>query len=107
MKPEITERRHAYWRKNLQVLATLLSVWFIVSFGCGILLADYLDQFRIKGFKLGFWFGHQGSIVIFVILIVIYAKWMNAVDREFGVEEADTDKSKKEPSDTDAGPMHH
>lgn len=106
MKPDQSSRRHAYWRKNLQVLATLLTVWFVVSFGCGILLADFLDQFRFMGFKLGFWFGQQGSIVVFVVLIVIYAKWMNSVDKEFGVDESDTD-SNETTSGNENGPLGH
>lgn len=79
--------RAAYWRANLSLLVKLLAVWFIVSFGFGILLKDWLDQFHILGFKLGFWFAQQGSIYVFVALIFIYAFKMRALDREFGVDD--------------------
>lgn len=73
-----------YWRKNLSWLAGLLVVWFVVSYGCGILFVEQLDRIRIPGtgFKLGFWFAQQGSIVVFVILIAIYVRVMNRLDRE-------------------------
>ncbi|NNC89247.1 MAG: DUF4212 domain-containing protein [Akkermansiaceae bacterium] len=78
------EARARYWRKNLSVLAGLLSVWFLVSHGCGILWVDQLDKIRIPGtgFKLGFWFAQQGSIYVFVVLIAIYVLVMNRLDRE-------------------------
>lgn len=81
------ERRRAYWRANLRYLVILLSIWFAVSFGCGVLFADALDQIRIGGFKLGFWFAQQGSIYVFVALIFVYVWLMNRLDRRFGVEE--------------------
>ena len=81
------ENRKAYWTRNLRVLLSLLAVWFVVSYGFGILLADWLDQFRVFGFKLGFWFAQQGSIYIFVILIFVYVGIMNKIDREFDVHE--------------------
>ena len=77
----------AYWKTNLKYLAILLSIWFIVSFGFGILLVDQLDHIRIGGFKLGFWFAQQGSEVVFVILIFVYVALMNRLDRKFGVHE--------------------
>ncbi len=79
----------AYWSRNLRYLAILLAIWFAVSFGCGILFADALDAVRIPGtgFKLGFWFAQQGSIYVFVVLIFVYARLMNRLDREFGVAE--------------------
>lgn len=76
-----------YWQANLKLLLKLLTVWFSVSFGCGIILADWLDQFSIAGFKLGFWFSQQGAIYIFVVLIFVYAKQMKALDRQFGLED--------------------
>jgi putative solute:sodium symporter small subunit len=79
--------RRAYWRKNLGYLLALLSVWFFVSYGCGILLVDQLDRVRIGGFKLGFWFAQQGSIYTFVALIFVYVVLMNRLDRRFGVAE--------------------
>lgn len=80
-----------YWRKNLQYLAVLLSIWFIVSYGFGILLVEQLDRIRIGGFGLGFWFAQQGSIYVFVILIFVYVRLMNRLDREFGFDEQEHD----------------
>lgn len=77
----------AYWRKNLLYLSILLGIWFLVSFGAGILFVDWLDQFRFFGFKLGFWFAQQGSIYAFVILIFVYVGLMNRLDREFDLRE--------------------
>lgn len=77
--------RQAYWRANLKLLGILLTVWFVVSFGFGILMEDWLNQFQLFGFKLGFWFAQQGSIFTFVALIFIYAFRMRALDRRFGV----------------------
>ena len=79
----------AYWRANLRLLAALLTIWFLVSYGCGILLVDWLDQFRIPGtgFPLGFWFAQQGSIYVFTALVFVYVAAMNRLDRRFGVSE--------------------
>ena len=77
----------AYWRKNLRYLLFLLSIWFTVSFGCGILFAEELNQFQLGGFKLGFWFAQQGSIYVFVLLIFVYVALMNRLDKAYGVEE--------------------
>ena len=82
----------AYWQANLALLAKLLLVWFVVSFGCAILFVDRLDQFSFFGFKLGFWFAQQGAIYVFVALIFIYAWRINGIDRAFGVND-DTEKS--------------
>ncbi len=76
-----------YWKKNLKYLAILLSIWFVVSYGFGIILVDQLDKIRIGGFKLGFWFSQQGSILVFVILIFVYVRLMNKLDRQFRVQE--------------------
>lgn len=76
-----------YWLANLRLVAILLCVWFVVSFGCGILLVDVLNQIQIGGFKLGFWFAQQGSIVVFVVLIFVYAALANRLDREYDVDE--------------------
>ncbi len=75
--------KNDYWIANLKLVAGLLLIWFFVSFGCGILFADYLDQFTFFGFKLGFWFAQQGSIYIFVILIFIYINQMKKLDQKF------------------------
>ena len=76
-----------YWRMNLRYLAILLTIWFAVSFGCGILFVDELNRLRIGGAKLGFWFAQQGSIYVFVVLIFVYVYLMNRLDRKFGVGE--------------------
>lgn len=84
---ETEDRNRAYWRANLMLMLMLLAVWFSVSFLAGIVFVDWLDQFRLFGYKLGFWFSQQGAIYFFVALIFIYAWRMNAIDRRFGVEE--------------------
>ncbi|MHC4190073.1 MAG: DUF4212 domain-containing protein [Planctomycetota bacterium] len=71
-----------YWKKNLQYLAVLLSIWFVVSYGFSIILVDVLDKIKIGGFKLGFWFSQQGSIFVFVIM-----RLMNKLDKKYDVEE--------------------
>jgi putative solute:sodium symporter small subunit len=83
----MNSKAQQYWRQNLIYLASLLAVWFIVSYGAGILLVDWLDQFRLGGFKLGFWFAQQGSIYVFVVLIFIYVWLMNRLDRKFDFDE--------------------
>jgi len=75
----------AYWRANLRLMGILLTLWFVVSFGCGILLVEPLNQIRIGGFKLGFWIAQQGSIYFFVILIFVYVILMKRLDRQYGV----------------------
>lgn len=84
---ESEEQKTAYWRRNIQLMLTLLAVWFGVSFGCGILLVDVLNQIPFFGFKLGFWFAQQGAIYAFVALIFIYVVKMNQLDKEFNVSE--------------------
>lgn len=74
--------RARYWRKNLSWLGGLLFVWFLVSYGCGILFVDQLDKFKLGGVPLGFWFAQQGSIYVFVVLIAIYVLVMNKLDKE-------------------------
>ena len=73
-----------YWKENLKYVFTLLAVWFIVSFGFGILFKENLDAFSIGGFKLGFWFAQQGSMYTFVILIFIYVRLINKLDKKYG-----------------------
>lgn len=85
------QQRRAYWRRNLTYVAVLLGVWALVSFGAGIFFADWLDQYRFGGFKLGFWFSQQGSIYVFVLLIFVYVFLMNRLDRRFDVDERDED----------------
>ncbi|TDF35043.1 DUF4212 domain-containing protein [Alteromonadaceae bacterium M269] len=81
------QQKAAYWRSNISLMLKLLAVWFIVSFGFGILLVDVLNQIPLFGFKLGFWFAQQGAIYVFVLLIFVYVKKMNDIDKEFGVDE--------------------
>jgi len=78
-----------YWKANLRLVASLLCIWFLVSYGFGILLVDVLNRVRIPGtgFPLGFWFAQQGSIYVFVVLIFVYVWRMNRLDAEFGVAE--------------------
>ena len=84
----MTEKnKKAYWKENLRYLTILLSIWFVVSYVFGIFLVDQLNAIRIAGFKLGFWFAQQGSMYVFVILIFVYVKWMNKLDKKYGVDE--------------------
>ena len=83
-------QRTAYWRANLRLLAMLLAVWFLVSFGCSILLVDWLDQFHVCGFPVGFWIAQQGSIYVFILLIWIYVWRIDRLDRKFNVHEDDS-----------------
>jgi putative solute:sodium symporter small subunit len=79
----------SYWRRNVIYVSALLAVWFVVSYVFGILLVDQLNRVRIPGtgFELGFWFAQQGSIYVFVVLIFVYVRLMNRLDKEFGVSE--------------------
>ena len=83
--------RQKYWKANVAIVAALLCVWAFVSFGCGILLAPWLDQFMVPGTKypLGFWFAQQGSIYVFVLLIVVYVVLMNRLDRNYKADGGD------------------
>lgn len=77
----------AYWRANIRYVLILLAIWFIVSYGAGILFKEALDTIKIGGFKLGFWFAQQGSMYVFVILIFIYVRLMNRLDKKYGYDE--------------------
>jgi putative solute:sodium symporter small subunit len=81
------EKLEAYWRQNLTYIVILLAIWFTVSYLCGIIFANALDSIKFFGFPLGFWFANQGSEVIFVILIAVYVKLMNALDIKYDVHE--------------------
>ena len=85
--------RRGYWQRNVRYLTALLLCWFVVSYVLGILLVEPLNRVRLfgSGFKLGFWFAQQGSIYVFVVLIFLYVKLMNRLDREFGVAEDEDD----------------
>ena len=82
-----TNNLQNYWKTNLKYLSILLFIWFLVSYGCGILFAEQLNTIRIGGFKLGFWFAQQGSIYVFVVLIFVYVSLMNKLDKEYDVDE--------------------
>lgn len=81
------ENRSAYWKANLSLLTVLLIVWFVVSYGFGILLVEPLNAISLGGYKLGFWFAQQGSIYVFLVLIFVYAFAMDLLDRKFDVHE--------------------
>jgi putative solute:sodium symporter small subunit len=78
---------HGYWKATLSLLTRILVIWFLVSFGAGILFADWLNNFYLGGYPLGFWFAQQGSMYIFIILIFYYGKKMGEIDRKFDVHE--------------------
>ena len=75
-----------YWRENLRYLVVLLTIWFLVSYGASIFFVDALNEIKIAGFKLGFWFAQQGSIYIFIILIFVYVRLMNKLDKKYGYD---------------------
>ncbi|EFP95217.1 DUF4212 domain-containing protein [Vibrio caribbeanicus] len=81
------QKAQAYWQKNVRLMMILMVIWFAVSFGCGILFVEQLNQFQIGGYKLGFWFAQQGSIYTFLAIIFYYAWKMRRIDREFDVDE--------------------
>ncbi len=80
-------KQKAYWNENLVYIIVLLSIWFFVSFVCGIMAVDQLDAMKIGGFPLGFWFANQGSLVTFVVLIWVYVWLMNKLDVKYDVHE--------------------
>ncbi len=84
-----SQNASAYWKENIKYLAILLAIWFAVSYGAGILFKDALNEFTLGGFKLGFWFAQQGSIYVFVVLIFVYVRIMNMLDKKYGYDEAD------------------
>ena len=84
---EKQKKASAYWKVNVRYLFILLAIWFIVSYGAGILFKDALDSIRLGGFKLGFWFAQQGSIYVFVVLIFVYVRLMNKLDKKYGYDE--------------------
>lgn len=83
----MNNKNQKYWKSNLKIVFSLLIIWFISSFGFGILFSDYLDKFQLGGFKLGFWFAQQGSIYMFVVLIFLYVWLMKRLDRRLSEEE--------------------
>ncbi len=91
MADDSTARHKEYWRRNIRYVGMLLAVWFLVSFGFGIILVEPLNAFTLPGtaYPLGFWFAQQGAIYVFVVLIFVYVKLMNGLDAEFDVSEED------------------
>ena len=83
----MNKRNNEYWKSNLRIVFSLLIVWFVASFGFGIIFSDNLDQIRMGGFKLGFWFAQQGSIYIFVLIIFTYVWLMKRLDKKISKEE--------------------
>lgn len=83
------EDRNAYWRANLKLMGGLMVIWFLVSFGAGILFVDVLNTIQIGGFKLGFWFAQQGAIYVFIALIFAYVYGMHRLDLKYGLDDKD------------------
>jgi len=83
----MNKSNNEYWKSNLRIVFSLLIVWFVASFGFGIIFSDNLDQIRMGGFKLGFWFAQQGSIFIFVLIIFTYVWLMKRLDKKISKEE--------------------
>ena len=84
--PRIVDSIDRYWRKNMLIMVVLLIIWAVVGLGCGVLLADRLNQFALGGFPLGFWFAQQGSIVVFILLILAYSVLLNRLDARHAQE---------------------
>ncbi|MDH3423546.1 MAG: DUF4212 domain-containing protein [Gemmatimonadota bacterium] len=80
--PRIAAAIHRYWRRNVRIMGVLLTLWAFAGLGCGVLFADWLNRFHLGGFPLGFWFAQQGSILVFVILILIYGLALNRLDAD-------------------------
>lgn len=87
MSFEDKDKAKQYWDENIKLVLSLLSIWAFVSFGCGILLVDVLNEITFMGFKLGFWFAQQGAMYVFLILIAVYVKKANTLDKKYGVDE--------------------
>ncbi|PKG40622.1 DUF4212 domain-containing protein [Psychromonas sp. Urea-02u-13] len=87
MSFESKDTAKKYWDENIKLVISLLSIWAVVSFGCGILFVDYLNEIQFMGFKLGFWFAQQGAIYVFLVLIAVYVHKANKLDEKYGVDE--------------------
>lgn len=93
--PECADQENAagsYWRENIRLLGILMSIWFVCSFGAGILFRDFLDQFHIGGYPLGFWFAQQGSIYIFIALIFVYSWKIHRIEQQYQFDDDDDGK---------------
>ncbi|GAB7078541.1 DUF4212 domain-containing protein [Megalodesulfovibrio paquesii] len=85
--PDNARAMHAYWKTNVRYMTILLAVWATASYLCGIVFVRELNAFHLGGFPLGFWFAQQGSIYIFILLILIYFLLMDRLDKRFDVHE--------------------
>ena len=85
----MSDQKHAtaYWKENVRYLLILLSIWFLCSYGAGIIFVDQLNTIKMGGFPLGFWFAQQGALIVFIALIFFYAWRMNKLDKQYGVDE--------------------
>lgn len=81
------ENATAYWKENIRYVFILLGIWFAVSYGAGILFVEQLNEIKLAGFPVGFWFAQQGSIYVFVVLIFVYIRLMNKLDKKYGYDE--------------------
>lgn len=81
------EAAEAYWKDNISLILKLLVIWFAVSYGCGIIFLDELNTITFGGFKLGFWFAQQGSMYVFLVLIFVYAKKMESLEKKYDIHE--------------------
>lgn len=81
------ENATAYWKENIKYVFILLAIWFAVSYGAGILFVEQLNEIKLGGFPLGFWFAQQGSIYVFVVIILVYIRLMNKLDKKYGYDE--------------------
>ncbi|MEE4201753.1 DUF4212 domain-containing protein [Erythrobacter sp.] len=84
---ETSAAEGAYWRENIRLLTGLMTIWFFCSYGAGILFRDFLDQFSLGGYPLGFWFAQQGSIYIFIALICLYVVRMKQLERKYDLDD--------------------
>ena len=87
MAPKTNRQQRKYWRENIRIIIILLSVWFVVAYGCSIFFIEQLNTIKIGRVGLGFWFAQQGSIYLFVGLVLVYALWMDHLDRKYDVGE--------------------
>jgi putative solute:sodium symporter small subunit len=84
---ETSANESAYWSQNVRLLSTLMTIWFVVSFGAGIIFRDFLDQFALGGYPLGFWFAQQGSIYFFILLNIFYSVRMRQIERQYDLDD--------------------
>lgn len=84
---ETSAAEGAYWRENIRLLVSLMAIWFVVSYGAGILFRDFLDQFMLGGYPLGFWFAQQGSIYVFIAIICFYVVRMKQIERKYDLDD--------------------